>query len=412
MANGEHLEWVLQGKPWEALKMAQAFNTRLDLRGADLSSEKNLCGAPLAEADLSDAKLVSCDLSHAFLNSANLRGANLDGAKLIEARLMHADLTNANLTNARLMKADLSHATLFRANLAEAHFQEAILENADLFAAYCPATKFVEAKLAGASLRQAHLFSADLTGAKLMQADLSFATLVKSILDRADLTGANIYGISAWDVKLNGTTQVGLKIVPPQGGSIVTVDDLEVAQFIHMLLNNEKVRQVIDAMTSKVVLILGRFSDKPKAVLEALRKRLRQLDFVPVMFDFEKAKTQDFTETIKTLAGLSQFIIADITNPKSSPLELQAVVPDYMVPLIPILHEEEEPFSMFQDLQNKYGGDEGWVLDVLQYGDVDKLISVLEEAVVQPAQQRARKLRARKARAIRKRHVEDYSKTE
>jgi hypothetical protein len=32
---------------------------------------------------------------------------------------------------------------------------------------------------------------------------------------------------------------------------------------------------------------------------------------------------------------LSRFIIADITNPRSSPLELQATMPDYMIPFVP-----------------------------------------------------------------------------
>jgi len=46
-----------------------------------------------------------------------------------------------------------------------------------------------------------------------------------------------------------------------------------------------------------------------------------------MMFDFERSKERDFTETIRILAGLSRFIIADITNPKSSPLELQVTMP-------------------------------------------------------------------------------------
>jgi hypothetical protein len=39
------------------------------------------------------------------------------------------------------------------------------------------------------------------------------------------------------------------------------------------------------------------------------------------------------------LAGY--FVIADVTNPKSSPLELQAVVPDYQIPFVPIIQEPE-----------------------------------------------------------------------
>jgi hypothetical protein len=41
---------------------------------------------------------------------------------------------------------------------------------------------------------------------------------------------------------------------------------------------------------------------------------------LPIVFDFDHPTGRDFTEMIKTLAGLSYFVIADITNPKSSAL--------------------------------------------------------------------------------------------
>jgi hypothetical protein len=49
--------------------------------------------------------------------------------------------------------------------------------------------------------------------------------------------------------------------------------------------------------------------------------------YLPIVFNFDKPETKDFTETVRLLAGLSKFVIADITNPKSSPLELQATIP-------------------------------------------------------------------------------------
>ena len=76
---------------------------------------------------------------------------------------------------------------------------------------------------------------------------------------------------------------------------------------------------VFDTIGKKAVPILGRFTDERKAVLEALRTWLRDHDFVPIIFDFERAKSRDFTETIKILVGLSRFVIADITNPRSAP---------------------------------------------------------------------------------------------
>ena len=154
-------------------------------------------------------------------------------------------------------------------------------------------------------------------------------------------------------------------------------------------------------------MILGRFTKERKAVLDAIRDKLRTLGFVPMMFDFEKPKQRDFTETIKTLAGLSRFIIADITNPKSSPLELQATMPDYMIPFVPIIQEKQKPFSMFRDLKQKYGE---WVLDVLEYNSAEGLIEVLEPAVVKPALEKSEQLLHKKTEQIRKRHVKDYAR--
>ena len=59
-----------------------------------------------------------------------------------------------------------------------------------------------------------------------------------------------------------------------------------------MLLHNEKIRHVIDTITSKAVLILGRFTRERKAVLDALREELRKRNYLPILFDFEQAGQQ------------------------------------------------------------------------------------------------------------------------
>ena len=94
------------------------------------------------------------------------------------------------------------------------------------------------------------------------------------------------------------------------------------------------------------MLLLGRFTEGRIAVLERLRTELRQRGFVPMVFNFDKPQLKDFTETVRLLASLSRFVIVDITNPRSTPLELQATVPECMVPFVPILEKGEEPFAM------------------------------------------------------------------
>jgi len=88
-----------------------------------------------------------------------------------------------------------------------------------------------------------------------------------------------------------------------------------------------------------------------------------------------------FTETVRILAGLSHFVIADITSPRSAPLELQATVPECMIPFVPMLEKGEEPFDMFRDLWIRH---REWVLDPIRYPSVDRLIEVLDTEIVSP----------------------------
>jgi hypothetical protein len=183
------------------------------------------------------------------------------------------------------------------------------------------------ADLSGADLSEANLSGANLREAHLREADLSRATLIDTDLTDANLTGCRIFGISAWRLKLEGAKQDDLVITDYREPEI-TVDNIEVAQFIYLMLHNEKIRDVIDTITSKAVLILGRFTKERKPVLEALRQELRQRNYLPILFDFEKPRNRDTDETITLLARMARFVVADISDAKSVLQELRAIVPD------------------------------------------------------------------------------------
>jgi hypothetical protein len=55
----------------------------------------------------------------------------------------------------------------------------------------------------------------------------------------------------SWGVKLEGARQQNL-IITPAIEPEIAVDNIEVGQFIYLLLHNEKIRDVIDTITSKV----------------------------------------------------------------------------------------------------------------------------------------------------------------
>ena len=268
-------------------------------------------------------------------------------ADLTKANLGGKDLREANFSDVNLRGADLRNANFNGADLRGAAFIEADLRRADL---------------RGADLRGAHFKRAKLGGAKLSGADLDSATLVDVDLTGADLTGCRIYGVSAWGLKLDGVKQQNL-IIAPQDEPAITVDDIEVAQFIYLLLNNEKVRDVIDTITSKVVLILGRFTDERKTVLEKLRDKLRKQELLPILFDFTIPASRDVTETIQLLASLARFVIADVTDATEVRVELHNIVrafPSLPIKLI-LLRGQPEFVSLshltnFPKLANKCSG--------------------------------------------------------
>jgi len=254
-------------------------------------------------------------------------------------------------------------------------------ERPDLIEANLYGAILYGANLSEANLSEAGLWGVDLSGANLTDSSLRGALMVRANLKDTNLSGSYIYGISAWDVKLNNTKQKDL-IITQEGKPVITVDNLEVAQFIYLLLHNEKIRDVIDTITSKVVLILGRFTLKRKAILDAIREELRKRNYLPVLFDFQGPTSRDITETISTLAHMARFVIAEITDARSIPQELKTIVPNLpSVPIQPLLQSSKKEYGMFEHFKRYH-----WVLAIHRYKDIDDLLATLKEKVITPAE--------------------------
>jgi uncharacterized protein YjbI with pentapeptide repeats len=437
------------------VNLSSAKLNNVKLHNANLH-ETNLCNADLTAAELNGADLSKADLSQAGLSYAELRRANLSEAKLNGARLHQSKLEYANLMNAQFKKADLSSASLNQvtanytdfseadlsgavfdkadiwraifsgANLKKASFRDGVsgneadfsgadLSGADLSKASLITSKFIKSNLTEADLSKTDLRQAELHGANLCNAKLRDAELVETDFSEADLRGADlrgadlvktifadavmidcmVYGTSVWDLQGSFKEQKNLVINSNDAQPPITTNNIKDAQFISLILDNPEIRGVLNTLTTKTVLILGRFADESrKAVLDALRKELRAHNLLPIVFDFERPEDKDFTETVKTLAGMCYFVIADVTSPKSSPLELQATVPDYQIPFVPIIQEMEGTFAMMQNLQTKYP----WVLDTLSYQDADQLVRILEKGIIDRAKAKHEELRNIKKR--------------
>ncbi len=346
MANREQLAIIKQGvAAWNRWRTHNRF-ALVDLYRADLSG-----------MNLSRANLFKADLHGANLNQVNLAGANLSESKLSDANLSRTDLTGA----------DLGGVSLFLANLSGA-------------------------KLVGADLSDAILSRADLSGADLSGANLTEANLVQVNFEKAKLNECRIYGISAWNLKLDGAEQQAL-VITPEGEPTITVDNLEVAQFIYLLLNNERIRDVIDTVGRKAVLILGRFTEERKAVLDAIREELRRHhDYLPIMFDFPRPDSKSYIQTVTTLAHLVRFVIADVTDPKVILEEMLGVFSKLpSLPVQPLLMKGSNANVVLTDFSDFPGFSEFHL-----YTDIEDLLASLADKVIAPAEEKAKRAEERR----------------
>lgn len=391
--NDEHKKKFDAGvKEWNNWRRGHVWFTKIDLsemwflgdiqgidfRDANLSGV-DLRGACLNRSDLRDANLSRADLRGAHFVDCDLRGACLD----------NADLRMANLTGANLGLPDLTDGTLRRQQMPaeRGHSVVTSLKGATLAGASLKAIKAErvsaeQASLAGADLRGADLRWANLRGANLNgstctsvqfnNAALGHSTLIGANFTNADVSDCSIYGVSAWDIVLEGAIQKNLIITPPTFSPVVT-DNIELAQFMYLLLNNRNIRSIIDTITTKMVLILGRFTPERKAVLDQIRDHIRARGGVPVLFDFDKPQSRDITETVSTLAHLSRMVIVDLTDAKSVPQELQATIPHLpSVQFQPICAENHREYSMFEHFR-RYS----WVNQTIVYDSESDLMARL-----------------------------------
>jgi hypothetical protein len=149
-------------------------------------------------------------------------------------------------------------------------------------------------------------------------------------------------------------------------------------------LDGAGVSRMLSDIAQRSVLILGRFTDERKAVLDAIRTALATPPhaYVPVLFDFDKPGERDLIESIVRFAAVSRFVIADLSDPKSVPAELQAIVPQFpSLPVVPIIEASQREYPVSDHILRRPS-----VTEPVRYRNVGDLLSILDERVLAPAE--------------------------
>ena len=197
-----------------------------------------------------------------------------------------------------------------------------------------------------------------------------------------------MYGASLWDVNLSESRQRDLDIMPAQQ-PVLSVDGLQTAQLVGMLLHHEKARYEIFSITLNTVLVIGRFPPERKPVLKAIKEALRRGGYSPLVLDFHVPGSGDKNEIVKTLGRMSRFVIADLTEDSRIAETLDAVV--HFLPSIPIqpIGQQGREQGAADSHYHKYR----WVLPFWRFTDPDDLAKKIEREVIAPVEQKAAEIR-------------------
>ncbi len=393
MANTQHLEMIEQGgKVWNRWRETSA-EPEPDLSAA------NLKGADLRNTDLSGVNLMEANLREAKFHWANLRGANLRKADLKGAIFVETDLRDANFSWADLREADfkranLRNALLSWANMKEASLKEVDLQQANLLNADLRCAVLRESSLKQADLREAYLSNAEFVGvnmesADLREADLRGAHLLHVSLKHADLSECRIYGISAWELEVDDTTNQQDMILTDWDEPIITIDGFNVAQFMYLFLHTPQIPKIFEAITSQIVLLLGRFGAERKAVLDTLRMEFRQRDYLPVLLDFQKPESEEFMGMVSILGHVSRYVIADLTQPQNLARTAEHLLRAARLPFLPILTRgSETPTALgMMTLQRETN-----LLAPVWYADPQELRDVFHAGILTPVEKKFQEL--------------------
>ena len=299
------------------------------------------------------------------------------------------DFSRMNLSGASINGAFAEGLNLRNAVFEGSHFEEGDFSRADFRGATFRSTKFNKTILTGANL----------DGATFVNCNLNRVNLVGASFCVNEITETVVYGITAWDLVTSDEMKQSRLVIEKtydlysdliqQGKIPMMVDDIELAQFVYYLNDHKKMRDTLNILNDKGVLLLGRFKDGGLERLYSIREWLQSRGYMAMIFDFARPDNLSRTETVITMAGLCKFIFADLSG-ASVPAELQAILSQVKKPVLAF----GDPYALFPDL-----ADQTWVRtigddDTNLLGRLEANLPALEKLNAERIMQLARRYKA------------------
>jgi len=305
---------------------------------------------------------IEPDLSNCFIP----RGLLLKREGPVRKELTKKGINYAAIRDKILKQViNFSHVNFHRSSFEGGWYNDANFEGANFYEADLSRAHLSNTNLRNCNFRKAYLDRADLSGADIINANLNRATLVNANICGARIENCIVYGVSAWGLQTDeNTLQRNLMMEDTNitGDNIIEevmrisehypmmVDDIEVAQFIHFIKNYSNLGKGLKAMLEKGVLLLGKFREGGREILEKVAETVRRNKLIPIIFDFDGPEGSNIIETVTVLAGISRFVVANL-NGSSVPAELERITANFKRPIITYFDsaEEDKIYAMFSD---------------------------------------------------------------
>src|SRR6266705_1143233 len=258
------------------------------------------------------------------------------------------DFSRMNLSGVAIHGAFAEGLNLRNAVFEDAHFEEGDFSRANFTAVSFRNTRFNKTVLTGANF----------DGATFVNCNLNRINLVGASFRVKEISETVVYGISAWDLQTSDDMKQSKLVIERtyglysdlirEGKVPLMVDDIELAQFVYYLSNHKKMGDTLNILNAKGVLLLGRFKGGGLERLYSIRERLQRKGYMAMIFDFERPDNLSLTETVVTMAGLSKFVVVDLSG-SSVPAELQSILSQIKKPILAF----GDPYAMFPDVADQ-----------------------------------------------------------
>jgi uncharacterized protein YjbI with pentapeptide repeats len=277
------------------------------------------------------------------------------------------DFSGMNLSGVSIYSAFAEGLNLRDSVFENAHFEEGDFSRADFSGATFLGTKFNKTILTGANF----------DGATFVNCNLNRVNLVGAAFHVREISETVVYGIASWDLRTSDDMKQSKLVIERtydlysdlvrQGKVPMMVDDIELAQFVYYLSNHKKMRDALNILNDSGVLLLGQFKNGGLERLYSLREWFQRKGYMAMIFDFARPDNLSLTETVVTMAGLSKFVVVDLSG-SSVPAELQAILSQIKKPVLAF----GDPYALFPDLADQSSA-------VAVESDAAHLLSALEE---------------------------------